>query len=158
MTFGEVYKYLKEGKKIKLRHWSGYWKLVDGRVKMYTKNGEIIDLQDSEDIMYTLSNIASDEWMVTADDYDFELIDTFYFGEAIRKLKQGKKVARKGWNGKGIYLKMYFPDMYSQMTLPFIFIVTDNLITDNPDAPKGTVPWLASQTDMLAGDWIVIPE
>ena len=42
------------------------------------------------------------------------------------------------------------------MTLPYIYIVTSNLITDNPDAPKGVVPWLASQTDMLAEDWVLV--
>lgn len=78
------------------------------------------------------------------------------FGKALEALKEGKKVARKGWNGKGIYLKLQNPDEHSKMTLPYIYIVTTNLITDNPDAPKGVVPWLASQTDMLAEDWVVL--
>lgn len=78
------------------------------------------------------------------------------FGKALEALKEGKKVARKGWNGKGIYLKLQNPDEHSKMTLPYIYIVTTNLVTDNPDAPKGVVPWLASQTDMLAEDWIVL--
>ena len=47
------------------------------------------------------------------------------------------------------------PDADSKMTLPYIYIVTNNLVTDNPHAPKGRVPWLASQTDMLADDWYV---
>ena len=75
------------------------------------------------------------------------------FGKAIEALKDGKKVARKGWNGKGIYIKLQTPDANSKMTLPYIYIVTNGLITDNPNAPKGVVPWLASQTDMLAEDW-----
>lgn len=78
------------------------------------------------------------------------------FGKALEALKEGKKVARKGWNGKGIYLKLQNPDEHSKMTLPYIYIVTTNLVTDNPDAPKGVVPWLASQTDMLAEDWVVL--
>ena len=78
------------------------------------------------------------------------------FGKALESLKEGKKVARKGWNGKGIYLKLQNPDAHSKMTLPYIYIVTTNLVTDNPNAPKGVVPWLASQTDMLAEDWIVL--
>lgn len=75
------------------------------------------------------------------------------FGWALDCLKQGKAVARKGWNGKGIYIKLQKPDANSKMTLPYIYIVTNGLVTDNPNAPKGTVPWLASQTDMLAEDW-----
>lgn len=78
------------------------------------------------------------------------------FGKALEALKEGKKVARKGWNGKGIYLELQNPDAYSKMTLPYIYIVTTSLITDNPDAPKGVVPWLASQTDTLAEDWTVL--
>lgn len=78
------------------------------------------------------------------------------FGQAIEALKTGKRVARKGWNGKGIYLEMQCPDKHSKMTLPYIYIVTNGLVTDNPDAPKGVVPWLASQTDMLSEDWYVV--
>ena len=78
------------------------------------------------------------------------------FGKALEALKEGKKVARKGWNGKGIYLELQNPDAHSKMTLPYIYIVTTSLITDNPDAPKGVVPWLASQTDMSAEDWIIL--
>lgn len=64
-----------------------------------------------------------------------------------------KKFARRGWNGKGIYIQLQVPDKYSMMTLPYIYMVTDNLKSDNPDAPRGRVPWLASQTDMLCDDW-----
>ena len=80
------------------------------------------------------------------------------FGWALNCLKQGKAVARKGWNGKGIYIKLQTPDANSKMTLPYIYIVTNGLVTDNPNAPKGTVPWLASQTDMLAEDWEIVEE
>lgn len=78
------------------------------------------------------------------------------FGLAIEALKMGIAVARKGWNGKGIYLELQEPDEHSKMTLPYIYIVTNGLITDNPHAPKGRVPWLASQTDMLADDWYIV--
>ena len=82
--------------------------------------------------------------------------DTFDFGSALKMLKCGRKVARKGWNGKGIYIELQSPDENSKMTLPYIYIVTNGLVTDNPDAPKGVVPWLASQTDMLAEDWCLV--
>lgn len=78
------------------------------------------------------------------------------FGQAIEALKAGKRVARKGWNGKGIYLELQRPDANSKMTLPYIYIVTNALVSDNPDAPRGCVPWLASQTDMLCEDWYVV--
>ena len=82
-----------------------------------------------------------------------ETTSFFDFGEALRRLKAGKKVARRGWNGKGIYVELQIPTEYSKMTLPYIYIVTNSLVTNNPDAPKGIVPWLASQTDMLSEDW-----
>ena len=77
------------------------------------------------------------------------------FGWALRQLKEGKKVCRLGWNGKGIYIELQRPDEHSKMTQPYIYIVTTGLQSDNPNAPRGVVPWLASQTDMLAEDWIV---
>lgn len=84
----------------------------------------------------------------------------FDFGEALKALKEGKAVARKGWNGKGIYIELQRPDEHSKMTLPYIYIVTTGLQSNNSAAPRGVVPWLASQTDMLAEDWdiVVIPK
>lgn len=81
---------------------------------------------------------------------------TFDFGKALTMLKDGFKVRRKGWNGKGIFIELQRPDEYSKMTHPYIFIDTTGLKTNNPDAPKDRVPWLASQTDMLAEDWEVV--
>ena len=75
------------------------------------------------------------------------------FGQTLESLKSGNKCARKGWNGKGIFIELQIPDVNSKMTSPYIFIDTTGLQTENPDAPKSRVPWLASQTDMLAEDW-----
>jgi hypothetical protein len=69
------------------------------------------------------------------------------FGAAIRALKEGKKVTRKGWNGKGMYLELQSPSELSKMTLPYIYMKT---------ADNHLVPWLASQTDVLAEDWEVL--
>lgn len=76
------------------------------------------------------------------------------FGEALHELKAGRKVARKGWNGRGIFIKLQVPGEHSKMTSPYIYIDTTGLQTDNEAAPKSLVPWLASQTDMLAEDWL----
>lgn len=76
------------------------------------------------------------------------------FGKALHELKCGRQVAREGWNGKGIFIELQRPDKNSKMTSPYIFIDTTGLQTDNKAAPKSRVPWLASQTDMLADDWL----
>lgn len=78
------------------------------------------------------------------------------FGLAIEALKKGYIVRRKGWNGKGIFIELQVPDKNSKMTHPYIYIDTTGLQTDNPDAPKNRVPWIASQTDMLADDWEIV--
>ena len=78
------------------------------------------------------------------------------FGGALNALRRGEHVARKGWNGKGIFIALQRPDSHSKMTSPYIYIDTTGLRTENPDAPKSCVPWLASQTDMLAEDWVVL--
>ena len=81
------------------------------------------------------------------------------FGDALHMLKLGKKVARTGWNGKGLSVELQVPDENSKMTLPYIFMnypatpASDTAPTNHINA---RVPWLASQTDMLAEDWSVV--
>lgn len=77
-------------------------------------------------------------------------------GSAIKEMKEGHKVARAGWNGNGIFIELQRPDENSKMTSPYIFIDTTGLQTDNPSATKSRVPWLASQTDLLAEDWQIV--
>lgn len=79
------------------------------------------------------------------------------FGQALEVLKNGGRVARSGWSGKGIFIELQRPDANSKMSHPYIYIDTTGLQTDNPDAPKNLVPWLASQTGMLAEDWNEAP-
>lgn len=81
----------------------------------------------------------------------YRTVENMTFGLATEALKRGKKVARTGWNGKGMYLELQIPDENSKMTLPYIYMKT---------ADDKLVPWLASQTDVLtdvlAEDWAVV--
>lgn len=71
------------------------------------------------------------------------------FGLAIEALKLGKRVARAGWNGKGMWLDYCKP--MPDCDLPYIRL---SYPVCSEAYPKGArVPWLASQTDMLADDW-----
>jgi hypothetical protein len=69
------------------------------------------------------------------------------FGLAVEALKLGKIVSRKGWNGKNMYLEIQKPDVHSKMSLPYIYMST---------ACSNLVPWLASQTDVLSEDWLIL--
>lgn len=68
------------------------------------------------------------------------------FGKAIEELKNGNKVAREGWNGKGMYLVLIEPHL-GIIDVPFIAIKT---------ADNKRQPWNASQADALADDWNVV--
>lgn len=83
-------------------------------------------------------------------------MEEYNFGWALSLLKQGKKVYRSGWNGKGMWLWLCIPDeikwthpetLETYDRLPYIYMKTAN---------NKVVPWLASQTDILADDWNVI--
>lgn len=74
-------------------------------------------------------------------------VDRMTFGDAIQALKHGQKVARDGWNGKGMFIELQTPDENSKMSLPYIYMKT---------VDEKFVPWLASQADVLAEDWMVI--
>jgi len=78
------------------------------------------------------------------------------FSWALKMLKEGRILRRKGWHGKGIWIALQRPDEHSKMTLPYLYIVTNGLESDNETAVRGTAPWLASQTDLLAEDWEVM--
>ena len=67
------------------------------------------------------------------------------FGQAIELLKSGHSVSRVGWNGKGMWLALQKPDAHSKMSLPYVYMKT---------ADGKLVPWLASQSDVLAEDWV----
>ena len=81
------------------------------------------------------------------------------FGDGLQALKDGKKIQRTGWNGKGLKLELQVPDANSKMTLPYIYMSypsTPASETAPANHLNARVPWLASQTDMLAEDWQVV--
>ncbi len=69
------------------------------------------------------------------------------FGQALDALKSGERVARIGWNGKDMYIQLQVPDENSKMSLPYVYMKT---------VQGDLVPWLASQTDILSDDWMVV--
>lgn len=72
---------------------------------------------------------------------------THSFSQALDAAKRGAAIQRTGWNGKGLLVKAQFPDAHSKMTLPYLYI----------EYPTGErCPWLASQTDIMCEDWIIV--
>lgn len=88
------------------------------------------------------------------------------FGQAIEALKQGKKVCRSGWNGKGMYLWLLPATEVNREWVkdPILLSVFGDrevlpclgsirMLTATGEVLTG---WLASQTDMLSEDWQIL--
>ena len=100
MIFAEALKLMKQGYKVKLPSWGGYWLWDQEKetVIMHTKDGNDLDIRETQRVEYTLENVLSDEWQI-ADEMNCPQLGgeaTFSFGFAIKYLRRGLKVARKG--------------------------------------------------------------
>lgn len=100
------------------------------------------------------------------------MIDNLNYGQAIEALKIGKRVSRKGWNGKGMFIFQRPSDVLSKEFIPKVKSLPDTvkqfLVEENRDieflaylcmwSATGEVVngWLASQTDMLSNDWCIL--
>jgi len=96
----------------------------------------------------------------------------FNFGAALERLKNGEKVARKGWNGKGMYLWLEkgSHDFGTDAVQSYIGGIRCSLFERGDKGTSTRMPhicmraadgstvsgWLASQTDMLAIDWVAV--
>jgi len=83
------------------------------------------------------------------------------FGSAIEMLKQGRKISRAGWNGKGMYLyyvpaNAYPPDTAAAREAFGGNDVPYQAYIAMKTAQNIVVPWLASQSDVLADDWVCL--
>mgnify|MGYP000012866760 FL=1 len=117
-----------------------------------------MDIRETQSVVYTLQNILSDEWII-ADETNCPQLGgeaTFSFGEAIKYLKRGMKVCRKGWNGKKQYIQLATSISYKTANGEVVNCEHD-AIGNMAIAFVGTsgvqMGWLASQADMLAEDW-----
>lgn len=180
MSFAEAFKRMKAGRKVKLPSWGGFWYwdaeketiMMQCRPKDSDKGqGDLLDIRDTQRVEYTLSNILSNEWLI-ADETNCPVLGgeaTFGFGDAIKYMKRGLRVARKGWNGKGMYvfcgfdfafgtkadLSEFNPTEEPECTEENKVYVYDCLVLRTADK-KLQPGWLASQSDMLAEDWMFV--
>jgi len=85
------------------------------------------------------------------------------FGYALEMVKtQGARVARKGWNGKGMFIFLVPGSKFVVNREPLMSLLGENAVVnyhghiDMKTADGMIVPWLASQTDVLAEDWQIV--
>lgn len=84
------------------------------------------------------------------------------FEEALANIKKGHKVARSGWNGKGMFLFLVPGSTFVVNRPPLLGIYPEGTSVnylphiDMKTAQGDIVPWLASQTDILAEDWEIV--
>lgn len=84
------------------------------------------------------------------------------FGGAVNALKRGKRVTREGWNGKGMFLFLVPGSTFSVNRAPLLGIYPEGTQInyqphiDMKTAQDTVVPWLASQSDVLAEDWMIL--
>lgn len=84
------------------------------------------------------------------------------FSVALEELKSGKKVSRAGWNGKGMFVFLVQGSTFKVSRAPLLGIYPEgteinyHAHIDMRTADGQIVPWLASQTDVLAEDWEVV--
>jgi hypothetical protein len=170
LNYTQAYEAMEKGEKIKLPEWTGYWYMEGSIIKVCTRKGEILETP------YIADYKTRTDWTICDGSRDF--------GGALTALKAGKKVARKEWNGKGMFIFLRPADeisvttivhevkslpqsvknFFAQKTNPSI----ENRIDGNDKirfcdylcmyAADGSIVngWLASQTDMLAEDWNIV--
>lgn len=168
MRFTEAFKKMKAGNKVKLPSWGGYWYWDPEKETIMMQcrpqdaaqgQGPLLDIRETQRVEYTLSNILSDEWIVATEENTPVLggTATFSFSDAIKYMKRGLKVKRKGWNGKNQYIELASNISYKTAAGEIINCEHD-AIGNQAIAFVGTsgvqMGWLASQSDMLAEDWV----
>lgn len=160
MKFEKAYEALKQGADIKREHWKGFWRKENGTIVMHCKDGRNLKITESEDIFFTINNMMADDWKIVNSNEITDLsVTTFTFGEAIRQLKNGKKVARKGWNGKKQFIQLATAISYKSPDGEIVNCEHE-AIGNKAIAFVGTsgvqTGWLASQADMLSEDWYIV--
>lgn len=135
MKFKEAFELMKNGAKIKLPSWGGYWYWDDEKktVIMHTKDGKEMDIRETERVIYTLSNILDDGWVLADEENCPELGGMATFG-----IELATNVSFKTPNDEVINV-----DHVDMGNKAIAFHGTSGV----------QLGWLASQSDMLSEDW-----
>lgn len=74
------------------------------------------------------------------------------FSDALNLIKSGKRLARAGWNGKGMFVFLVHGSRFG-VNRPPLLLINYHAHVDMKTADGLVVPWVCSQTDLLAEDW-----
>lgn len=166
MKFSEAFAKMKNGGKVKLPSWSGFWCWNEEKqtIMMHCKDSSVLDVRETDDTEYTMLHICSEDW-IDADEHNCPLLGgmaTFGFGEAIKYLKRGYKLTRAGWNGKGLFVvyQKAYPNGIpcNKQTAEAWGMKEGELFRCEPYLQINTVDgshamWVPSIRDCLAEDW-----
>lgn len=64
MNFASAIFAMERGHKVRRHHWSGYWALENGELIIHCRDGRVLNLRESEDMVYTLRNMSCDDWEI----------------------------------------------------------------------------------------------
>lgn len=68
-SFATALMSMKHGHKVKRKHWIGYWELKDNNIIMHCYDGRVLNIRDSENIVYTIENMICDDWEIADKDH-----------------------------------------------------------------------------------------
>lgn len=67
MNFASAVFAMERGNKVKRSHWTGYWTIENGELIIHARDGRVLNLRESEDMVYTLRNMSCDDWEIVKD-------------------------------------------------------------------------------------------
>lgn len=107
MNFKEAKKLMvNEKKDIKLPSWSGFWRYEKCTIMMHCKDNTVIDIRDSQDVLYTIDNILSDDWEVATSE-NCPLLGgkiLLPFEKAKEYINKGIEMTRDAWINSKVYV------------------------------------------------------
>jgi len=112
---------------------------------------------DADDILEACESPVEDwgELQAAPDDAQdlYDCAGRLSFSTALAAAKDDRYIRRIGWNGAGLSVRMHIPSSREPVSIPYLVIV--NPMT-HPTAPGLCAPWVPSQTDMMADDWMIV--
>lgn len=64
MKFNEAYVLMRQGKKIKLPEWQGFWAWENNTIMLHCSDSVVMDIRDTDDVAYTFSFICREDWLI----------------------------------------------------------------------------------------------